>query len=268
VRHWKPDGEIVRIIPARSRGRQPLSAGAKAGLLLVAAACFGTMAGLYEALGPRNPVEPGAEIEWSAVQKAPVRALSADEAAWEERGRDSPVAATSDSVPGEAIRSGSPRASGARNDAVRAAFSYCKWGGGTNCVVDGDTFYIGGEKVRVAGIDAPETHPSRCADEARLGNAATEQLHALLNSGAVTMTSIDRDRDRYGRLLRNVAVDGADVGEAMVSSGVAREYAGGRRPWCRLDFTRRREGAMKAELLTRRRGGAETQRTRWFCCVG
>jgi len=115
---------------------------------------------------------------------------------------------------------------------VRASFSYCHTGGGTNCVVDGDTFYLSGEKVRIAGIDAPETHPPRCDYEAQLGEEATEKLHDLLNSGAVTMTSIDRDRDVYGRLLRNVAVDGADVGEAMVSAGVAREYAGGRRPWC------------------------------------
>jgi hypothetical protein len=66
------------------------------------------------------------------------------------------------------------------------------------------------------------------------GNAATQRLHALLNSGAVTMTPIDPDRDRdvYGRLLRNVAVNGEDVGEAMVGAGVARDYAGGRRPWC------------------------------------
>jgi endonuclease YncB( thermonuclease family) len=99
-------------------------------------------------------------------------------------------------------------------------------------VVDGDTFWIDGQKVRIAGIDAPETHPSRCEDEARLGNRATEQLHALLNSGAVTMTGIDRDRDRYGRLLRNVAVNGADVGEAMIAAGVAREYGRGRRSWC------------------------------------
>jgi micrococcal nuclease len=115
---------------------------------------------------------------------------------------------------------------------VTASFSYCQWGGGSNCVVDGDTFWIGGEKVRIAGIDAPETHPSRCAEEARLGNAATDKLHDLLNSGAVTMTSIDRNRDVYGRLLRNVAVNGADVGEAMVEAGVAREYGSGRRPWC------------------------------------
>jgi len=78
--------------------------------------------------------------------------------------------------------------------------------------------------------------PPRCAKDAQLGEPATDKLRALLNSGAVTMTplgtSIDRDRDVYGRLLRNVAVDGADVGEAMVGAGVAREYAGGRRSWC------------------------------------
>jgi micrococcal nuclease len=124
----------------------------------------------------------------------------------------------------DAIQPGLPRASGARNDGVRAAasassgqvFGFCHSGGGTNCVVDGDTFWIGGEKVRIAGIDAPETHPPRCAEEARLGEAATERLQALLNSGAVTMTRIDRDRDRYGRPL---------------AAGVAREYGSGRRGW-------------------------------------
>lgn len=115
---------------------------------------------------------------------------------------------------------------------VRARFDLCHSGGGTNCVVDGDTFYIGGDKVRIAGIDAPETHPPRCPAEARLGEAATAKLQALLNSGAVTMTSIDRDRDTYGRLLRNVQVDGADVGEALIADGVAREYESGRRGWC------------------------------------
>jgi micrococcal nuclease len=115
---------------------------------------------------------------------------------------------------------------------VRASFGYCYSGGGMNCVVDGDTFYIEGAKVRIADIDAPETHPPRCQYEAQLGNQATEKLHALLNSGAVTMTGIDRDRDVYGRLLRNVSVNGADVGEAMVSAGVAREWGGRREPWC------------------------------------
>jgi endonuclease YncB( thermonuclease family) len=101
-----------------------------------------------------------------------------------------------------------------------------------NCVVDGDTFYLNGAKVRIAGIDAPETHDYRCRSELDLGERAARQLQALLNSGAVTMTSIDRDRDVYGRLLRNVSVDGRDVGEALIAAGVARAYANGRRSWC------------------------------------
>jgi endonuclease YncB( thermonuclease family) len=124
------------------------------------------------------------------------------------------------------------RGSEAAAPSVRATFGLCKWGGGTDCVVDGDTFYIGGAKVRIAGIDAPETHDYRCASELALGDRATETLRALLNSGAVTMTVIDRDRDVYGRLLRNVQVDGADVGAAMVSAGVARAYGTGRQSWC------------------------------------
>jgi endonuclease YncB( thermonuclease family) len=99
-------------------------------------------------------------------------------------------------------------------------------------VVDGDTFYIGGQKVRIAGIDAPETHDYDCAAELALGDEASAKLQAMLNSGAVTMTLIDRDRDVYGRLLRDVQVNGADVGAAMVSAGVARVYGGGRRSWC------------------------------------
>lgn len=127
---------------------------------------------------------------------------------------------------------GTERAGSGTATVTKASFGFCHAGGGRNCVVDGDTFYLAGEKVRIAGIDAPETHPSRCDREAKLGASATRRLHALLNSGAVTMSTIDRDRDSYGRLLRNVAVDGADVGDALVSAGVARPYARGRRGWC------------------------------------
>lgn len=111
-------------------------------------------------------------------------------------------------------------------------FGYCEYGGGSNCVVDGDTFYFGGAKVRIANIDAPETHPPRCADEARLGEAATHRLRDLLNADDVTLSRIDRDEDIYGRKLRNVAVGGSDVGAALVAAGLARDYAGGRRSWC------------------------------------
>ncbi len=130
---------------------------------------------------------------------------------------------------------GSPLAAASTpgDQAIHATFGLCHTGGGTNCVVDGDTLWLGGEKIRVADIDAPETHPPRCAEEARLGDAATRRLRELLNGGAVSLQAIDRDEDRYGRKLRIVRVDGASVGDRLVEEGLARRYDGGRRPWCR-----------------------------------
>jgi endonuclease YncB( thermonuclease family) len=115
---------------------------------------------------------------------------------------------------------------------VRAHFNFCHTGGGYNCVVDGDTLYLEGVKIRIADIDAPETHDPRCADEKSLGDRATQRLIGLVNSGEVTLAPIDRDEDGYGRKLRIVKVDGESVGETLVDDGLARWYRGGRRPWC------------------------------------
>jgi endonuclease YncB( thermonuclease family) len=57
-------------------------------------------------------------------------------------------------------------------------------------------------------------------------------LRGLLNAGSVTLSSIDRDEDVYGRKLRNAAVNGRHAGETLISEGLARDYAGGRRSWC------------------------------------
>lgn len=117
--------------------------------------------------------------------------------------------------------------------ASTARFTLCHSGGGSNCVVDGDTFRMGGEKIRIADIDTPETHPARCAQEAELGAAATNRLHALLNSGSVSLERAGRDTDRYGRKLRLVSVGGRGVGETLVAEGLARPYTGGyREGWC------------------------------------
>jgi hypothetical protein len=118
------------------------------------------------------------------------------------------------------------------NDALSAGFTFCHSGGGTNCVVDGDTFWFRGEKIRVADIDTPETHPARCASEAALGSRATERLQALLNDGAFSLEPIDRDSDRYGRLLRIVTRDGQSIGGELVAEGLARPWDGARHPWC------------------------------------
>lgn len=117
-------------------------------------------------------------------------------------------------------------------EARTIAFGLCHSGGGTNCVVDGDTFWMQGERIRLADIDAPETHPPRCAREARLGKAATRRLQVLLSEGPVTLQSPGRDTDRYGRKLRIATRGGVSIGERLVDEGLARPWEGRRRPWC------------------------------------
>lgn len=118
------------------------------------------------------------------------------------------------------------------SDSESAYFGFCHSGGGTNCVVDGDTIWYQNRNIRIADIDTPETHPSRCANEAELGTAATQQLQSLLNDGAFSIQTIDRDTDVYGRQLRILTRDGESIGGKLVDNGVARWYEGGRRSWC------------------------------------
>jgi len=86
---------------------------------------------------------------------------------------------------------------------------------GSAQVVDGDTFWLDGTKIRVFGIDAPEAATP-------LGPRATDWLRRRLDGREVTC--VERDTDRYGRTVATCFLGGEDVAEAMVSEGWARAY--------------------------------------------
>lgn len=113
-----------------------------------------------------------------------------------------------------------------------AAFALCAEGPRTTCVVDGDTFWLGGEKVRIADINAPETHSAACPAERALGERATRRLVALLNAGPFTLEIEGRETDRYGRALRVVKRGNRSLGEQLVSEGLAEPWRGKRSDWC------------------------------------
>lgn len=117
-------------------------------------------------------------------------------------------------------------------DHLAADFGYCHSGGGTNCVVDGDTFWFRGEKYRISDIDTPETHGPRCTAEGELGAQATRRLQALMNDGPFSLEVEGRATDRYGRALRVVTRGGQSIGEQLVTEGLARRWDGRRHPWC------------------------------------
>ena len=112
-------------------------------------------------------------------------------------------------------------------------FGHCPTGGGRNCVVSGDTFDLAGDKVRVAGIEAPQLLAARCPAEERLGKAAAQRLRELLNSGPVTLVPVGGLATRSGPALRKVRAGGKDLAPTLVAEGYAVAYDSDPRPWCR-----------------------------------
>lgn len=114
--------------------------------------------------------------------------------------------------------------------ALATDFPICKGGHRVTCVVDGDTFWLNGEKIRVDGYDSPEMGQPKCSRPAAGAIEARNALTKLLNSGVV---ELDRTGvDRYGRTLARILVDGQDITEAMIGAGHARRYHRGQQAWC------------------------------------
>jgi endonuclease YncB( thermonuclease family) len=105
-------------------------------------------------------------------------------------------------------------------------------------VVDGDTVARGKQRMRVLGIDAPETRGGNCpAIEHTKGRGAKQYLVSLLTSGKrVTLRRYKRQRDRYGREVVQIWVNGRNVAGLMIKAGHARAWNGtGPRPdWCEV----------------------------------
>ncbi len=121
-------------------------------------------------------------------------------------------------------------------DQERAIFAICTNAARVTCVVDGDTIWYRGDKIRISDINTPEISQPGCAAERALGEQARARLTALLNAGPFTLEASGRDTDRYGRLLRVIRRDGQSLGAMLVAAGLAEVWQGRRGDWCtRLD---------------------------------
>lgn len=76
--------------------------------------------------------------------------------------------------------------------------------------IDGDTFAVGTERIRIRGINAPETNEPG-------GFSASQRLDLLLHGGPVLV--IPYGQDTYGRTLAEVYVNNRNVADVMKEEG-------------------------------------------------
>jgi micrococcal nuclease len=98
--------------------------------------------------------------------------------------------------------------------------------------VDGDTIAVNmdgtNEKVRLIGVDTPETHDPRKAVQC-FGQAAADFTHNLIGNNPVRLEAdpLNTNRDRYNRLLRYVYLkDGRLVNAEIIKQGYGFAYLG------------------------------------------
>ncbi|WP_300068145.1 thermonuclease family protein [uncultured Ruegeria sp.] len=92
-------------------------------------------------------------------------------------------------------------------------------------VIDADTWVVGGVRVRLHGIDAPELGQNCEKNDGKAwacGNWVTQEVRRRFHGKPAQCTPLDWDR--YGRVIARCRVIGQDAGRDMVRRGVAFAY--------------------------------------------
>ena len=108
-------------------------------------------------------------------------------------------------------------------------------------VVDGDTVdvdidlgfgvWLRNERVRLAGIDTPESRTSDAIEKV-FGQAAKDRLNSLLGAEAILISRISKSGDnvkgKFGRIIGNFKTkDGEVIADILMNEGHAVAYNGG-----------------------------------------
>jgi endonuclease YncB( thermonuclease family) len=95
---------------------------------------------------------------------------------------------------------------------------------GTARVIDGDTLEISGQRIRLWGIDAFESSQvcQQASGNYACGRAATQTMEELIRNQHVRC--VQKDIDRYKRVVAQCSVGTTDIGRALVLRGWAFDY--------------------------------------------
>jgi endonuclease YncB( thermonuclease family) len=96
---------------------------------------------------------------------------------------------------------------------------------GQASIIDGDTLEIHGTRIRLWGIDAPESSQLCRGEDSiqyRCGARAANDLDAFITRRVVTCAPVSMDQ--YGRTVASCTVDGVDLGDWLVRNGFALDW--------------------------------------------
>jgi len=96
---------------------------------------------------------------------------------------------------------------------------------GQASVIDGDTIEIHGERIRLAGIDAPESRQLCVGADLKQYRCGKTAAFALADRIGRSMVACKgEERDRYGRLIATCSAAGINLNAWMVEQGLAVAY--------------------------------------------
>src|SRR5262249_53770827 len=96
---------------------------------------------------------------------------------------------------------------------------------GQASVIDGDTIEIHGKRIRLFGIDAPESSQTCTNSEGKEYRCGQRSANALDNKiRGHRVECRQKDIDRYGRVVAVCLVGGEDINAWMVAQGWAIAY--------------------------------------------
>jgi len=131
--------------------------------------------------------------------------------------------------------------------------------------VDGDTVdvdidlgfnvWLHNERVRIMGIDTPESRTSNEVEKL-FGKAAKDRLKELLHEGAVLITTEEKNgedmRGKFGRILGDFKIpDGRKVTEVMIAEGHCVAYFGGSKDDVQAQHAINRERLLNEGVVNR-----------------
>ncbi|MBR0710139.1 thermonuclease family protein [Bradyrhizobium liaoningense] len=117
---------------------------------------------------------------------------------------------------------------------------------GQASVIDGDTLEMHGTRIRLWGIDAPESSQLCRGNDSlqyRCGAKSANELDAFIGGRPLACAPIDRDR--YGRTVATCKVAGIDLADWLVQQGLALDwprYSNGRYSATQTEARRRERG--------------------------